>query len=89
MQQSQWVIETEAKLKLEVLTIEGLKRLLKQAAVMEQTRVVEVVARRVRDLLTAAHDWENEAKTAIKQRSAFLLNHNTIILSPFLSFVCS
>lgn len=70
MQQSQWVIETEAKLKLEVLTIEGLKRLLKQAAVMEQTRVVEVVARRIRDLLTAAHDWENEAKAAIKQRSA-------------------
>ena len=68
MEQSQWVMETEAKLKLEVVSMEGLKRLVKQAAVMEQSRVVQVVSRRMRELLTAAHDWENEAKTALKQR---------------------
>ena len=68
VQQSQWVMETEAKLKLEVVSMEGLVRLLKQASVMEQSRVVQVVSRRMRDLLTAAHDWEDEVKTALKQR---------------------
>ena len=61
-------METEAKLKLEVLTMEGLRRLLKQAAAMEQSAVVDVVSRRVRELLTATHDWETEAKAALKQR---------------------
>ena len=48
--------------------MEGLRRLLKQAAAMEQSAVVDVVSRRVRELLTATHDWETEAKAALKQR---------------------
>jgi hypothetical protein len=68
VRQSQWVVETEAKLRLEVLSMEGLRRLLRQAAAMEPGRLVEVASRRVRELLTAAQDWENEAKAAVKQR---------------------
>lgn len=68
VQQSKWVIETEAKLKLEVMTMDGLKRLLKQAGAMQQSRVIEVVSARMRELLSTAQDWENEAKTALKQR---------------------
>ena len=68
VQQSKWVIETEAKLKLEVMTMDGLKRLLKQAAAMQQSRVIEVVSERMRELLSMAQDWENEAKAALKQR---------------------
>ena len=63
------MLETEAKLKLEMLTIDNLKRLLKQVSSMQQSRVVEVVSGRVRELLTAAQDWEIETKTALKQRS--------------------
>ena len=72
VQQSQWVIETESKLRLEVLTIDGLKRLLKHAGSMQASRVVEVVTGRVRTLLTAAQEWETDAKTAIKQRSVHI-----------------
>ena len=55
-------------MKLEVLTMDGLKRLLKQAAAMQQSRVIEVVSERMRELLSTAQDWENEAKAALKQR---------------------
>ena len=68
VQQSKWVMETEAKLRLEVLTMDSLKRLLKQAAGMQHSGVVGVVSKRIRDLMTAAQDWENDAKAALKQR---------------------
>jgi len=37
-QQTHWVMETEAKLKLEVQTIEGLKTMLRQGSNMPQSR---------------------------------------------------
>ena len=72
VQQSKWVTETEAKLRLEVLTMDSLKRLLKQASAMRHSGVVGMVTKRIRDMITAAQDWENEAKTALKQRCRLL-----------------
>ena len=49
--------------------MEGLKRLLRQAGAMLQSRVVEVVSGKVGSLLSQAQSWESEAKAALKQRS--------------------
>ena len=54
--------------------MEGLKRLLRQAGAMLQSRVVEVVSGKVGSLLSQAQSWESEAKAALKQRSVIIYN---------------
>ena len=79
MEQSRWVMETDRKLKAEVLSLDGLQRLLKQAVAMPQSRLVEVVGGKVRELLTQTQAWETEAQAALKARSVL----HVALWSPF------
>lgn len=89
LNQLRWVSETEAKLKLEVMSIETVKNIIKQGSSLPQNRgrtillhctwvksgcyaAVESVLEKVKEVLSAAQDWEQKGKAVLKQRSTLL-----------------
>lgn len=63
-----WVTETEARLKVDGLSLDMLRYLAKQGSGLPQSRNVEATLGKVTTMLDRALDWEQKVKTALRQK---------------------